>query len=968
MSDRRKLMKGNFWWAPSYAVTSLNAHKARNIGIALILAVSISIPTTVFIWTGTASLLAVEDYFDENAYQINMHVDSAIADYTSLSEARDFALASGLVEYAHVIPSTVCILQGSWPDWYEYNMLSQRNYLDGIKDGRVILANNEILDAFSKEVEWEGRMNLAVGETVVSQNFVDTAFDVHGVNITLGSFIDIDLLRFAAKQNIKDDDWTTPDEAGRIRISGLKVVGIYRIVAVSNIGQSFLSIIRQNWNALGGGDPVLGMTDAVILLDEQIDEDVFDDVATKGYFSPVGFIRASRDGLVAAGVTQVVYNLKRLKVQIEERFPSLRVIGYTTIEELEAHIAIYLRSQVLIVLGLPIILMGLMLTVFTSETSISYRRGEISSLRAKGAAFNQIFSAVIWESIALAVLGLGAGLLMAVFMAPLMGSSNGLLSFDLSLYMLYLDNAIIPYQAVILAVAIALYLPSTYLLHVARRIDVSEIGQPSTRSEYETPEETSPWFYWSGLGLVLTILVIMPLIIAPRGPAAMLEVLAGTLLLFSASYLGSRSMRLAAAHAFGRSQRLLGEKSLYLKQSFRRRKGQFIPLMIILTLTLTTTTMTLIQTQSIETTMSRELEYAIGADMRVESYGLTPEEVSSFLGYSGVNDIASFIETSAAVNASLFFLEGVDASSYLSVGLFTTDSFVSGTPTQVLTALDSTPNGIVISEHHATRWRIEVGQTITVSVGTINSTTTQEFQVVGIMISAPGLGIASTHGFTGVPFGSYFGFQVAATGGFSLVNRDFLSSLTYIENAHLVLLDIIDYDLVTPLVTDIELVKNNHVFTPENTDLTQIPRLSPFLSGLQGLTMISYILCAAMGLFAIVLFLSSAVGERESEYAVFRALGGTKKQVAAMVFGEFAGIVLATILISFLLGLVFGLVMTSLTFGIYAISPVLPEVLALPVTVMILTVAMEATAMIVACYMPARRAGATDPASTLRNL
>jgi ABC-type lipoprotein release transport system permease subunit len=961
-------MKGNIWWAPSYAVTSLKTHKARNIGIALILAVSISIPTTVFIWTGTGSNLAVEDYFDENAYQINMYVKSGITDYSSLPEARDFAMASGFAEYAHVIPSSICILQGNWPDWYEYNMNSRRNYLDGIKDGRVILASNEILDAFSKEVEWEGKMNLEVGEVVVSQNFVDTAFDVHGIEIALGSFIDIDLLRFAAKQSPKDDDWTTPDEAGRMRISGLKVVGIYSIVTVSMVGQSFPSIIRQNWDALSGGEPVLGISDAVILLEGQVAEGIIDDVSTQGYFSPVGFIRASRDGLAAAGATQVITNLENLKVQIEERFPSLRVTGFETIEELETHIAIYLRSQVLIVLGLPVILMGLMLTVFTSETSISYRRGEISSLRAKGASFNQIFSAVIWESIAMAVLGLGTGLLMAVMMAPLMGSSIGLLSFDVSLYMLYFDNAVIPLQAVILAFAIAMYLPTSYLLHVSRRIDVSEIGQPTTRNESEAPEETSPWFYWSGLGLVLTTLVIMPVIIAPTGSTAMLEVLAATILLFSASYLGSRAMRLATAYVSGRSQRLLGEKSLYLQQSLRRRKGQFIPLMIVLTITLTTTTMALIQTQSLETTMNRELEYAIGADMRVESYGLTPGEVSSFLGYSGVNDVAPVIETTAAVDTSYFLLEGVDASSYLAVGLFSLDSFVSGTPTQVLTALDSTPNGIVISEHHATRWEKDIGQTITVSVETINSTTIQEFQVVGIMRSAPGFGLASRHGFRGTPFGSYFGFQIAATGGFSLVNRDFLSSLTYIENAHLVLVDITDYETVTPLVTNIELEKNNNVYTLENTDITQIPRLSPFLSGIQGLTMISYILCAAMGLFAIVLFLGSAVGERESEYAIFRALGGTKKQVVAMVFGEFAGIVLAAILISFLLGLVFGLVMTSLTFGIYSIFPILPELLAFPVAVMMLTIALETTAMIVACYMPARRAGATDPASTLRNL
>jgi putative ABC transport system permease protein len=704
------------------------------------------------------------------------------------------------------------------------------------------------------------------------------------------------------------------------------------------------------------------------MLDEQVDEEAITDMSTYGYFSPAGFIRASRENLAEAGAINVVTNLENLKVQIDERFPSLFVTGLETIGELETHLAIYLRSQVLIVLGLPIIIMGLMLTVFTSETSISYRRGEISSLRAKGASFNQIFSAVIWESIALAFLGLSVGLLLAFLMAPLMGSSIGLLSFDLALYMYYFDNAVVPLQAVALGFAIALYLPSAYLLHVSRRIDVAEIGQPTARNEYEAPEETSPWFYWSGLGLVLTILVIMPMVIAPRGSAAMLEVLAATILLFTASYLGSRAMRLATAYASGRSQRLLGEKSLYLKQSLRRRKGQFIPLMIILTLTLTTTTMALIQTQSLETTIDNELQYALGADMRVESYGLTPGEVSSFLSYSGVNDVVPFIETTAAVANSYFLLEGVDASSYLTVGRFTPDSFVSGTPTQVLTDLESTPNGIVISEHFADLWGKAVGGTVTAIVGTINATTTQDFQVVGIMRSAPGLGIASRRGFGGTPFGSYFDFQVAATGGFSLVNKDFLSSLTYIENAHLVLVDITDFETVTPLVTYIESEKNNHVYTLENIDITLIPRLSPFLSGVQGLTMISYIMCAAMALFAIVLFLGSAVSQRESEYAVFRALGGTKKQVVAMVFGEFAGIVLAAILISFLLGLVFGLVMTSLTFGIYAISPILPEVLAFPITIMVLTIALETIAMIVGCYIPARRAGETDPASTLRNL
>jgi hypothetical protein len=75
MVEKRKLMKGSIWWAPSYALTSLKMHKVRNIGIALVLAVSISIPTAVFIWTGTGSVIAVEEYFDQNAYQLSMQFE-----------------------------------------------------------------------------------------------------------------------------------------------------------------------------------------------------------------------------------------------------------------------------------------------------------------------------------------------------------------------------------------------------------------------------------------------------------------------------------------------------------------------------------------------------------------------------------------------------------------------------------------------------------------------------------------------------------------------------------------------------------------------------------------------------------------------------------------------------------------------------------------------------------------------------
>ncbi|MFX1367359.1 MAG: FtsX-like permease family protein [Promethearchaeota archaeon] len=960
-------LKGSPWWAASYAVTSIRNHKVRNIGIALILAISISIPTTVFVWTGTGTSLAVDDYFENNAYQINMRVRESLTDYGQLEEARDYALASPFIEYAHVVPSSIGILQGGWDDWDLYNMYFL-NYREGIKDGRIILGNNEMLDAFSTELEWRGTLHLNPGEVVVSEYFAESAALVHGVQIDVGSLIDVDLLRFGARQRPKDDDWATPEELGRLRLSGLRVVGIFKVVRVSMLGQLFTSLGRLNWDPMGGADTVLGMNDSVIMLQDQLDPAVVEDVTESGYFSPVGLLRASPEGLKAVGTTSVTYNLLSIKVQIEERFLDLQVGGLTNIWELQGHIQTYIRSQVLIILALPIMIMGLMLTIFTSETSISYRKGEISALRAKGASFNQIFTAVIWESMALSIIGFTVGFTLSLIMAPLMGSSTGLLTFSTSTFLMYLENTVIPYQAVILAAAIALFLPAAYLLHVARRIDVVEVGQPTTRNEYELPEETNPIIYPLGLTVVLSLLVAMPILVAPIESAALIEVLIATLALFIASYLGSRGMRVATAYASGRARILIGEKALYLKQSLRRRKGQFIPLLVILTLTLSTTTMILIQTQSMTTAFDREMRYAIGADMRVHTYGTPLSFFDTIQAYPGVEEAVPVINTLAGVGADVFWLEGIDPLSYLTVGNFAPDSFTTGTANSVLNSLNETPNGIVISQRYANVWGREIGDTLTALVGTPTGEEYANFEIVGMMMSAPGFGMASTFDLHGQrPFGGYYGFQ-ATMGGFALVNIDYLVNLTDIDRVEIFFVDITTYEEVQPLVQAIEMDKNAKIYTVENVDISQLPGISPFLSGTQGLTMISYVLCAAMGFAAIGLFLSSAVSERQSEYAVFRALGARKKQVVAIVFGEFAGIILAALAISFILGLVFGYVMTLLTLGLSTIYPILAEIIAFPMMIMGLTLTLEGLVMIVACYIPARRAGSVDPAHVLRNL
>ncbi|MGY5870630.1 MAG: FtsX-like permease family protein [Candidatus Thorarchaeota archaeon] len=962
----KKMLTGNSIWPIGYALTSLRTYKVRNVGIALILAISVAIPTTVFAWTSTGTMFAVEDYFEVNAYQFSVQNIPDNIDYQHLFDAQAALETNSLVEYAHITPSTIGLLRidGITPDWEAYRRYDL-NYALGIKDARVIAVTPDILDIWSTELDYTGNFSLTPGQIVVSQRFIDTTDDIYGLSLGIDSVIGVDVLR-----NLYEPAGTRPFDPlllDRQIITNLTIVGVFDVLRPSVVGQSFPSILRNNWDPLGIPSSVLGLTDSILMLANDLTQETVDKIAVDGFFSPVGFIRGSAEGLIQAGSVSAAVNLLALKTQIQESDDQLSVIGLDNIVELQAHISTYLASQVLIILALPIMVMSLMLTIFTSETSVSQKKGEISALRAKGASFNQIFASFIWESLILSLLGLVIGIYLTTIMAPLMGSSTGLLTFDVTVYERFLNGLYIPTQSLALAGAIAMFLPAAYLFHVSRRIDVTEIGQPTIKNTYEIPEEVSIKYYIVGLVGVLVALLVMPTLIVPSGQNAFFQILISTLILFAASYLGSRAMRLVTADASERVTRVLGEKKLYLTQSLRRRKGQLIPLLVILTLTLTTTTMMLIQTASFKDTLANEANYAIGVDVRIESDRMPFDWVDTLAGYTGVESVTPVLESLSYVETEGFYIEALDAAVYRDIGSFRSTSFIGETSDTILTTLDETPNGIIISEFYGELWNVTEGDSVDIRCNADSGSVTISFEIIGFMKSAPGFGMASTRDLAGTPYGAYFEFH-PGRGGFALANLDFFENATAFTTTRLFMAGVSSLEEAADFVDFLENRAWTEIYTEDSIEFGPNTVTGLFLAGIEGLTMISFIMCAAMGIASIALFLGSAVHEREPEYALFRAIGGTKRQVISLVFGEFAGSVMAAVLVSLGLGVLFGYTATLTTFGISSIWPILGKVLTYPLYVMFFTIALECLVMIIACYYPARRAGNTNPAEVLRNM
>jgi ABC-type antimicrobial peptide transport system permease subunit len=960
-------LSGNSLWAPSYAFRSLRSSPIRNMGIALILAIGIALPSTVFIWTRTGTTIAVDEYFSEELYHLTVKPGNGESYLSSnLQGAKDALDENKYTEYTHQVSSSIGILRGwfslGWTSYMAYGL----NYAQGIKDMRVLFVTNEILDTWSEDFKCEGNFSLETGQVLVSEMFVNYTRDVYDVRITVGSNISFDLL-----QNGVDFDVSrTSEQLGSTRVGKLQVMGIYSLVGRSSIiSESFIELRRKNWDPFDPNkEPVLGIRDSIMILRDEVSDEVNTRVTGRGFFDPVVFSRASKESLMEDGVERIPDNLLAYKAQIEEEFQRVKVSGTEEVQQLDTNIQTYLQSQVLTVIAFPVMIMSMMLTVFTSESSVTRRSGEVSALRSKGASFNQIFSTFMWESILLGLTGLVLGILLAMVMAPFIASSVGLFIIDIQTYASFFARLRIPPLGLVIAGAIAMYLPAAYLLHVARQIDVSEVGQPMTELPEESTEQVSIWPYVVGLAAILGALLVMPRLIPPVGVQAVGELLIATLLLFGTAYLGARVIRLVTARLSDRSDSILGQSSLYVSQSLRKRKGQFIPLLVILTLTLTTTTMMVIQSSSFQSTVSTELRYSIGADMRIESAPTAFAFSDTLRGYPAVRDVTPVLEVFATVGTNSFFLEGVAAEKYADIGYLTEDSMVSGTPQSVFEELENDRNGVIISSYYQKLWDLEIGDVIYPDVETDSSSTSFSLEVIGIMKSAPGFGMASTENMGGLSLASHFGFQVSQ-GGFAIVNLDYLASETDMETSELFLVDLLPDTDSTTLIEDLDEQTGIAVYTEQTFDIAQeSTSIGLFLSGIQGLATISFLMCAAMGFTAIALFLGSAVRERKHEYAIFRAMGATKRQVVSMVFGEFAGSVIVVIAVSFVMGLVFGYVMSILTVGISPFIPILPVAFSFPIITLPMLLLFQSGIMLASCYYPAKQAGTVDPAVVLRNL
>lgn len=948
-------------WPVAYSISSINRSKMRSIGIIIILGLGISLIPSVMNWTSTGILIEVQDYIDDSMYQLGVRGTDVNTEIGRIrfERAIDYINESPIFSSIEQLTDTVCIVDGHTMNQTTYFLNQDLFYAQGVKDARLILADNEILSKWSQVFTYTGNMSLQHDEAIVSERFIDYLEIATGRHVTIGDTLNIDIVLDAR------GEYPFMTGESRYTLYSLTIVGVYRARFVSGVlGNSFLTMHRHLIDPFDETlYPVLDLADSMIVSPDAIPLEIYERIQSNSFFKPVALGTVSASSLLEDGETNVENTLLGL-IDILNEHGGIETWGVEEAADLQFAINTYIQSRVLVIMSLPTLLVSVIIIVNISESSVSRRKREMYLLRVKGASYNHVLTSYLYEAMILGASSLVIGLLISTILASIMGSCVEPFHINLLLYQRFITNTKINPIGIIVATVIALCLPMSFMVHIARLVGARELDDEEFQNNEESSEDSLTVSVMT-LGILIIAILSIPLLAFSSSFFCTFLILVCTLLIYFTAVLGARIVRKIVGKAAKGSAFLIGEKTLYVARSLLKRKGRFMPLIIILTLISVTSASFLVESTILEHNISRDFRYSIGADLRIEPYNATNDMQPRIQNYKGVYESTSVYQISCQLGETNSFLIGIDAIRYSHIGYFE-ESDSNALQTRFLQDLSNTSNGIILSDILSTRLNKTIGDNITIAMYQ-NGPMSLTMEIVATVRSAPGLGETFPSSSQGLTITEGMGFQIV--NGYAIVNSDYLLNRTLSLQPKFFLASTTAGADIISLTESMKSEFGGTTYSPLLSDAKDVSRASYlFLSGYNGLSYTSYLILILLGLFSIISLLGTTVRERISEYAILRSIGATKRQIILLSFEEFATIVITCILSGVLIGIPLGLTLGQLSYFISPIHPLLSQVLLLPFYELVTLLLLQQIILIPTCILPARHAASINPAEQLRNL
>ncbi|MCK5158275.1 MAG: ABC transporter permease, partial [Candidatus Heimdallarchaeota archaeon] len=778
----------------------------------------------------------------------------------------------------------------------------------------LLLFPNQSIDRISNQFNVEGEFDLGLNDVLISRQHAEQMKYYLNVTVEPGMTVNLTVCR----QSVDFGVFLFQYEP--INFYNITVRGIYNSL-------SSVTMLQRTFSR----DQV---QDSIIFLKENMLEADIERMETNG-LTPILVAKCKAEILASDGINEVNAKLEQLAdflvIAHPTSLPFILDIPYNNL------LQVYSRANSLMVVLVPVLLLGVIQALLTTNIILDNRKIEIEIYQEKGGQKWQIIGSILIEFSILSFIAIALSMILSLIVASLIPA---IASQELTLFSFadFFTNIEFSYIIAALSSIVALIIVSVFVILKINQILSTDISERDIVFREKTQKLITIIILSVLTGAAIVIFVVFAIIYGRKFGGVYTFSLDNTqkssllfITLSIAILLIAILVSIGLFELLGRLKvlynRVLKKNSFFLVNYFRNSKYKLNTVLIVL---LIMTSSLFFAITLISTMQKTDIEinyYNNGADLRIVTQDIHHTFEDNLTQIEGVNETMSVLRTSGIYGSdTLLTIYGIDPDKYGKIGRWIDSSFYTEDVHENYNAsnyedwleiLKANGNGTLISDILVEfSPSLTYGRIMQVNALPIDTTLGSDFyNITGVIHSAPGLGLSS-----GVNL------ELEQPNDFYLIVNEekiyndygiettnlFFASLDQGADSEQVIADLLELDEV--IEVNPNLVSEG--FTERYVN-NYVPSLRVFL-----ITQIVF--TGIIGLLVIVSNIDYVMTQRKQETAILAALGNTNTNYIRMTVSEISILVLTTIIA----GLIIALPMTLLTTAV--IVPFLTDILIIP--------------------------------------
>jgi len=892
------------------AFRNIMNHKRHMAIIVFGFTISVAVLLSINIWAVKSEQLAINGFLDEQDYQAYIY-SAQHPEY--IDEIIEELENNTLVEYYNTAFLSYALFNTENKDAANYICWPEasQNLTDPVSITNAFISNQITLDRIKFLFNIEGNFSVENNGVLLSLYQAEELSAIYDTEIGVGSVINVSIAKYkpnAAYGQDKIDDFNPTF------YESYTVNGIYTPQESISIIQSALNIdVLSDSIIFSLGD--ISTPDIIEMNDKNIPYMLF--------------VKFDQEELTKDGINEVVGKMEDFEKKIKAgHIVYIEILDSPIISLINA----YSRASVTIVFMLPVILVGIILTIFMVNIVVASRQEDVNLLRDRGADSPQIVLLFTLEFLIVAITGVVIGIGLAILLAAMIPafSSSG---FNTEVFMEFIS---LNEYNVAFMVLVPLGLVVGILTYAIFKIiwEISLRNRDYTSGENQRKRIQRNIFVSTNIALAVTITIalIFSIIDSARvvigsqnfsignsATSGYTFVLFCFMLVFASQVISFLITDRFQNKIKGLYKRIIFNEAFFLINNFKRKDKKLSTMTFSLVIVSSLIVFSLTAAASISNNQIVESDFKNGADLRIITYPIDHNFKDNISQIDGVNEVVSILKSKGAIPNKDYTVYGVDPIKFSRIGEWDNSCFPEGSNFSILTALEANPEGVIIGTGLSESLNVTIGDWIPV-YNIASGVLYRSFTVMGIINSAPGLGLADGSNIE----------MLQPNEGFVIINADYMIDELDITLSQLFLASILPGESILPIKAEIEALLPNIQVNPESVneqfmgDFIEkyIPNvLTFFWIGLIAIIMIIIVL--------LIMFTDFTLSQRTQEFAISLSMGASRNAITRLLVTEIVVIILSASIGGILLGISF----TYATF--YLLTPILTSHNMIPFTVVI---------------------------------